>query len=128
MSSYLLALKQLNNDAINIVYCYEKITTYFTFMLFHDCEKYYTRIIGKITKKFTCLLELHFSRYSMTSPGHIIQTLLHVVQSTASYILMLVFMTYNVWLCLALVLGLAVGYFFFGWRKNTVVDVTEHCQ
>ncbi|KOB66637.1 Copper transporter, partial [Operophtera brumata] len=48
--------------------------------------------------------------------------------SSASYILMLVFMTYNVWLCIALVAGLAVGYFFFGWRKNTVVDVTEHCQ
>ncbi|XP_053613747.1 high affinity copper uptake protein 1-like [Plodia interpunctella] len=67
-------------------------------------------------------------KYSMLSSGHIVQTLLHVIQSTASYILMLVFMTYNVWLCIALVLGLAVGYFFFGWRKNTVVDVTEHCQ
>uniref|UniRef100_A0A1E1WEK5 Copper transport protein n=1 Tax=Pectinophora gossypiella TaxID=13191 RepID=A0A1E1WEK5_PECGO len=67
-------------------------------------------------------------KYSMTSSGHIIQTMLHVVQSTASYVLMLVFMTYNVWLCLALVLGLAAGYFCFGWRKNTVVDVTEHCQ
>ncbi|KAM3959327.1 high affinity copper uptake protein 1 [Aphomia sociella] len=67
-------------------------------------------------------------KYSMLSPGHILQTGLHIVQSTASYILMLIFMTYNVWPCLALVLGLAVGYFFFGWRKNTVVDVTEHCQ
>ncbi|XP_072929592.1 high affinity copper uptake protein 1-like [Epargyreus clarus] len=67
-------------------------------------------------------------KYSMLSSGHVVQTLLHVVQSTASYILMLVFMTYNVWLCMALVLGLAVGYFFFGWRKATVVDVTEHCQ
>lgn len=67
-------------------------------------------------------------KYSIMSSGHIIQTLLHFVQSTASYTLMLVFMTYNIWLCIALVLGLAVGYFFFGWRKNNVVDVTEHCQ
>lgn len=67
-------------------------------------------------------------RYSMMSCSHFVQTLLHVVQSTASYILMLVFMTYNVWLCVALILGLAVGYFCFGWRKNSVVDVTEHCQ
>lgn len=64
----------------------------------------------------------------MLSSGHAIQTVLHFLQSTASYTLMLVFMTYNVWLCIALVLGLAVGYFFFGWRKNTVVDVNEHCQ
>ena len=68
------------------------------------------------------------SRYTMLSSGHAIQTVLHFLQSTASYTLMLVFMTYNVWLCIALVLGLAVGYFFFGWRKNTVVDVNEHCQ
>ncbi|XP_028030611.1 high affinity copper uptake protein 1-like [Bombyx mandarina] len=67
-------------------------------------------------------------KYSMLSGGHIIQTCLHFIQSTASYMLMLIFMTYNVWLCLALVLGLAVGYFFFGWKKNTVVDMTEHCQ
>ncbi|XP_022817362.1 high affinity copper uptake protein 1 [Spodoptera litura] len=67
-------------------------------------------------------------KYTMFSSGHVIQTLLHFLQSTASYTLMLVFMTYNVWLCIALVLGLAVGYFFFGWRKNTVVDVNEHCQ
>ncbi|KAI8424691.1 hypothetical protein MSG28_006646 [Choristoneura fumiferana] len=67
-------------------------------------------------------------KYSMMSCSHFVQTLLHVVQSTASYLLMLVFMTYNVWLCVALILGLAVGYFCFGWRKNSVVDVTEHCQ
>lgn len=67
-------------------------------------------------------------KYTMMSSGHVIQTFLHFIQSTTSYILMLVFMTYNVWLCIALVLGLAVGYFFFGWRKNNVVDVNEHCQ
>ncbi|XP_041969584.1 high affinity copper uptake protein 1-like [Aricia agestis] len=67
-------------------------------------------------------------KYSMLSSGHAAQTVLHAVQAAASYLLMLVFMTYNVWLCLALVLGLATGYFCFGWRKNTVVDVTEHCQ
>lgn len=67
-------------------------------------------------------------KYSMLSSGHMIQTALHVIQSTASYMLMLIFMTYNIWLCLALVLGLGLGYFFFGWRKNSVVDLTEHCQ
>lgn len=67
-------------------------------------------------------------KYTMLSSGHIVQTFLHLIQSTSSYILMLIFMTYNVYPCLALVLGLATGYFFFGWRKNTVVDVTEHCQ
>ncbi|XP_034834005.1 high affinity copper uptake protein 1-like [Maniola hyperantus] len=67
-------------------------------------------------------------KYSMFSSAHVVQTCLHVVQATVSYVLMLVFMTYNVWLCLALVLGLGVGYFCFGWKKSSVVDTNEHCQ
>ncbi|XP_063831158.1 high affinity copper uptake protein 1-like [Ostrinia nubilalis] len=67
-------------------------------------------------------------KYTMLSGGHFIQTGFHIVQSTFSYILMLIFMTYNVWLCMALVLGMGLGYFFFGWRKSSVVDSNEHCQ
>lgn len=37
-------------------------------------------------------------------------------------------MTYNVWLCVAVVAGAAVGYFLFGWKKSVIVDVTEHCH
>ncbi|XP_038206845.1 high affinity copper uptake protein 1-like [Zerene cesonia] len=66
--------------------------------------------------------------YTMFSSGHIYQTGLYFVQAWVSYILMLVFMTYNVWLCLALVLGLALGYFLFGWRKTTAIDNSECCM
>jgi len=64
----------------------------------------------------------------MCNRWHVIQTFLHILQVTISYMLMLVFMTYNVWLCLAVVLGAGTGYFFFGWRKQTVMDVNEHCH
>jgi len=37
-------------------------------------------------------------------------------------------MTYNVWLCLAVLFGATLGYFLFGWKKSVVVDVTEHCH
>jgi len=67
-------------------------------------------------------------RMSMFSSGHVIQTLLHVIQFTISYVLMLIFMTYNLWLCFAVLAGSALGYFFFGWRKSVVVDLTEHCH
>lgn len=71
----------------------------------------------------------HFcSRHRMLSFPHAIQTGLHVVQIIVSYFLMLIFMTYNVWLCLAVVLGAGVGYFVFGWKKASVVDITEHCH
>jgi len=59
---------------------------------------------------------------------HCLQSFLHIVQVTVSYMLMLVFMTYNVWLCLAVVLGAGTGYFCFGWRKQSTVDVNEHCH
>ncbi|XP_030386668.1 high affinity copper uptake protein 1 isoform X2 [Scaptodrosophila lebanonensis] len=65
---------------------------------------------------------------SMLSVNHICQTLLHLLQVTLSFLLMLIFMTYNVWLCLMVILGAAVGYFLFCWKKSVIVDVTEHCH
>jgi copper transporter 1 len=64
----------------------------------------------------------------MLTGNHFIQTFLHVVQVFISYCLMLVFMTYNVWLCLAVILGVGVGYFAFGWKRAMVVDTDEHCH
>lgn len=68
------------------------------------------------------------SRLSMISGSHLTQTLLHVIQVFVSYCLMLVFMTYNVWLCIAVLLGAGAGYFFFGWKRAVVVDINEHCH
>ncbi|XP_041761108.1 high affinity copper uptake protein 1 isoform X1 [Anopheles merus] len=67
-------------------------------------------------------------RPTMLSLMHLFQTLLHILQVTLSFLLMLIFMTYNTWLCLAVVLGAALGYFLFGWKKSVIVDVTEHCH
>uniref|UniRef100_A0A1A9WC22 Copper transport protein n=1 Tax=Glossina brevipalpis TaxID=37001 RepID=A0A1A9WC22_9MUSC len=61
------------------------------------------------------------------STPHLIQTLLNVIQIFISYLLMLVFMTFNYWLCMAVVFGLAVGYFFFGWIKQEAYE-SECCQ
>ncbi|XP_078044884.1 copper transporter 1A isoform X2 [Augochlora pura] len=65
---------------------------------------------------------------TMLSWMHTFQTLLHIVQIVLSYFLMLIFMTYNVWLGFAVVFGAAIGYFLFGWKKSVIVDVTEHCH
>ncbi|XP_011879283.1 PREDICTED: high affinity copper uptake protein 1 isoform X2 [Vollenhovia emeryi] len=65
---------------------------------------------------------------TMMSWMHLFQTFLHIIQMVLSYFLMLIFMTYNVWLCCAVVVGAAVGYFLFGWKKSVIVDVTEHCH
>jgi len=65
---------------------------------------------------------------SMTSAPHYIQTALHALQLVISYFLMLIVMTFNVWLFISVVLGCTVGYFLFGWKRGFLVDITEHCH
>ncbi|XP_044756129.1 high affinity copper uptake protein 1-like isoform X3 [Coccinella septempunctata] len=65
---------------------------------------------------------------TMWSKMHSFQTFLHMIQMVLSYFLMLIFMTYNIWLCIAVVIGAGIGYFLFGWKKSVIVDVTEHCH
>ncbi|CAD6992795.1 unnamed protein product [Ceratitis capitata] len=62
------------------------------------------------------------------SSDHIIQSLLNVVQIIISYLLMLVFMNFNYWLCLSMILGLGFGYFCFGWIRHEGVNGTECCN
>uniref|UniRef100_A0A915B120 Copper transport protein n=2 Tax=Parascaris TaxID=6254 RepID=A0A915B120_PARUN len=50
------------------------------------------------------------------SEAHPLQTLLFTVEVVLGYLLMLVFMTFSVWLCLAVILGTAFGYYIFGYR------------
>ena len=65
---------------------------------------------------------------SQSDIGHFVLTLLHLVQMTLAYFLMLIVMTYNSWLCGAVILGSTVGYFLVGWRKTTLVDTSDHCH
>ena len=76
----------------------------------------------------SCVVVVVYFRSRIFNWHHFLQTFLHVVQVTVSYFLMLIFMTYNVWLCLAVVLGAGFGYFVFGWMINKVVDIYEHCH
>ncbi|RUS73271.1 hypothetical protein EGW08_018966 [Elysia chlorotica] len=67
--------------------------------------------------------------WTIYSWRHLVQTLLHMVQAILSYSLMMVFMTFNLGLCLALVLGLGVGYFLFGWTRDAPGAVgTQPCN
>ncbi|XP_016950921.1 uncharacterized protein LOC108025155 [Drosophila biarmipes] len=56
---------------------------------------------------------------------HLLQTFLHVLQVFISFLLMLVFMTFNVWLCVAVLLGAGVGYYIFCAFKTNIQD---HCN
>ncbi|XP_076844457.1 high affinity copper uptake protein 1 [Brachyhypopomus gauderio] len=77
----------------------------------------------------TVLMETHKTvGQRMLSLAHMFQTILHIIQVVVSYFLMLVFMTYNGYLCIAVAAGAGVGYFLFSWKKAVVVDITEHCH
>lgn len=67
-------------------------------------------------------------RTRMCSLLHVTQTALHMLQITISYMLMLVVMTYNLYLCLSVILGAGLGYFLFGWMRAVINDRNEHCH
>nr|AKN21632.1 slc31a-2 [Schmidtea mediterranea] len=77
-------------------------------------------------------LERPFSRnrFALTrfTKDHVIQSILHLLQTFISYLLMLAFMTFNVWICLAILLGSMIGYFIFGWRKSLILENLDHCH
>lgn len=64
----------------------------------------------------------------MCSPPHWVQTVLHLIQVTVSYALMLIFMSYNGYLAISIIVGAGLGYFLFGWKKAVIVDINEHCH
>ncbi|KAL8602168.1 hypothetical protein ACOMHN_007437 [Nucella lapillus] len=67
-------------------------------------------------------------RVRMCSRAHLVQTALHGVQLWLGYCLMLVFMTYNISLCICLTAGATFGYFLIGWKRTQVFDQTQHCE
>ena len=65
------------------------------------------------------------------NPFHLLQSWLHVVQVGVAYLLMLVAMTFNGWLFLAVCFGAGLGYFLFGRCRKSFSDFraqSEHCH
>lgn len=77
-----------------------------------------------------CIKGLYRYRHSIKSREHFLQTLLYMVQMVCSYLLMLVVMTYNVWVVLTVLLALGAGFFVLGWRVQQIgtIQVDEPCQ
>uniref|UniRef100_A0A0K0FUJ9 Copper transport protein n=1 Tax=Strongyloides venezuelensis TaxID=75913 RepID=A0A0K0FUJ9_STRVS len=56
----------------------------------------------------------YFKRIFSINSG--IKTVLFTIQVTLSYIIMLIVMTFSIWLGLAVIIGTGIGYFIFGSR------------
>lgn len=107
---------------------YEGLKYYREFLFWRTYNALQYRAVNMPQQKTVVTEDNQVVQPTMLSLMHGYQTFLHMVQMVLSYFLMLIFMTYNVWLCLAVVLGAASGYFLFGWKKSVIVDVTEHCH
>lgn len=57
------------------------------------------------------------------SSAHTVHTILHACQLFIGYVLMLIFMTYNVYLCLAVVIGATLGYWLFSSSKSNSENI-----
>lgn len=93
--------------------------------MFHEFLKVFRetllrRQMRRRQEKGTCNL--------MCSWMHLLQTLLHMVQATISLSLMLVFMTFNVWLCIAVVVGAGIGYLLWGWKRVLIMEGMDSCH
>jgi len=69
--------------------------------------------------------------YSISISMHLVQSSLHVIQVAMGYILMLVAMTFNGWLFLAVCFGAGVGYLLFARGRhlfNSFRESNEHCH
>ena len=88
-----------------------------------------------VTAPNSFLCSSSFLRTKMNTVEHVLhitQTFLHMVQVAVGYLLMLVVMTYNLWLFFAVVLGAGLGYLVFGRLRmvhashSTITD--DHCN
>lgn len=58
----------------------------------------------------------------MFSVGHFTSTLLYMLQVLFAYLLMLAFMLFNVWICLAIIFGAAAGHFLLAQKAIALQD------
>ncbi|XP_052775292.1 high affinity copper uptake protein 1-like [Mya arenaria] len=74
------------------------------------------------TKWFRQYLHVHWHYkgkiHTIQSKEHLLQTVLYVTEFLVSYLLMLIVMTYNVWVFLVTIIGITLGYFLLAWHKE----------
>lgn len=82
------------------------------------------RLYGNVINMFY----VFFQRKKMFNGWHFLQSILQIIQTTMGMFLMLIFMTFNVWLAFSVSLGSGVGYFLFSWNKQSLDPLDEdHC-
>ncbi|XP_039453457.1 high affinity copper uptake protein 1 [Culex pipiens pallens] len=103
---------------------------FFLMAVLYEGLKFYREVLAQRERK-PCsepATEKKSIRHHLTNKLHIVQSLLHLLQVSVSYVLMLIIMLFNLWLCLAVVTGAALGYYIFGWVRQSTIDANECCN
>ncbi|OAF68499.1 hypothetical protein A3Q56_03623 [Intoshia linei] len=66
-------------------------------------------------------------RIKHLSLSHVLSTGLTIITTILSYVVMLLFMTFNIWICLCIVIGHVFGFFLFNTLKPNAECAEEHC-
>ncbi|KHN78627.1 putative low affinity copper uptake protein 2 [Toxocara canis] len=83
--------------------------------------------ISSDSMTFAPLLRISSAAARMFTLYRFTQALLYAVQATLAYLLMLVVMTFNVWLLFSVILGEAVGYFLFSGEPVITEHLNDAC-
>ena len=66
-------------------------------------------------------LAFHFTpsfSHSIKSKEHLLQAFMYAAEFLVAYLLMLIVMTYNIWIFIVCILGTGIGYFLIGWHQQ----------
>ncbi|KAK5990469.1 Copper transport protein CTR2 [Cladobotryum mycophilum] len=81
---------------------------------------------GNVTETTPFFLRAGQHRDSVIQRGHVVKAVLYAVQNFYAFMLMLVFMTYNGWVMVAVTLGAFFGYLAFGQTIPATKDTACH--
>ncbi|KAM7205799.1 TCU-2, variant [Naviculisporaceae sp. PSN 640] len=66
------------------------------------------------------------NKVEVTRRAHLLKSILYGVQNFYAFLIMLIFMTYNGWVMIAVSVGAALGYFLFGGSTTATKDTACH--
>lgn len=89
-------------------------------------EKYTGVTLGDDNTENTTLLWPGRNKVEVNKKAHIIKALLYATQTFYAFMLMLLFMTYNGWVMLAVAVGAFLGYLLFGVNTSASKETACH--
>jgi copper transporter 1 len=66
------------------------------------------------------------NRDEATKRAHVVKSVLYGIQNFYAFMIMLIFMTYNGWIMIAVSVGAGLGYLIFGGRTTATKDTACH--